>query len=54
MRKFRTRTVGENSRISERTLVEKIEQTIGISIAPPAIDGGLFKIGEGDHRLSER
>ena len=45
---------GENSRISERTLVEKIEQTIGISIAPPAIDGGLFKIGEGDHRLSER
>ncbi len=45
---------GENSRISEMTLVEKIEQSIGISIAPPDIDGGLFKIGEGAHRFGER
>jgi hypothetical protein len=45
---------GENSCIPEKELVEKIEQTLGICIAPPAIDGGLFKIGEGKYRFGER
>jgi hypothetical protein len=43
-----------NARIAESLLVEKIEQTVGISIAPPAIDGGLFKIGQDPYRFHER
>ena len=43
-----------NARITESLLVGKIEQTLGICIAPPAIDGGLFKIGQEPYRFNER
>lgn len=45
---------GRTRHISEIDLAQKIEATIGISIIPPAIDGGLFKIGSDPYRFGER
>lgn len=47
-------TWGLNSKLNELILVRKIEESIGISIAPPPIDGGLFKIGSDPYRFGER
>jgi hypothetical protein len=40
--------------MSEMEVVKKIEESIGISIIPPPIDGGLFKIGFEPYRFGER
>jgi len=45
---------GRNSLISEMVLAKKIEGAIGISIIPPDIDGGLFKVGLDPYRFGER
>ena len=45
---------GQNFKIDGGELVEKISKVIGIDIAPPEIDGGLFKIKTGSAFFGER
>lgn len=43
-----------NGDLGEADLAKKIEAALGISIIPPAIDGGLFKVGLDPYRFGER
>jgi hypothetical protein len=45
---------GRNGHLSETDLAKKIEAALCISIIPPAIDGGLFKVGSDPYRFGER
>jgi len=45
---------GKNFYLSIDELVAAIEKTVGMNIAPPAIDGGLFKINGSTAQFNER
>ena len=45
---------GESIRLAPGLLVERIGERLGIDIAPPDIDGGLFKVDTGSGLFGER